>query len=152
MFQLSFFCLFYVFLHIFLKILRLFNVIKIAVNLFMQWKECLTNGQMLARSDHYIFFSQFAWNSFLARCLQTFRAYYFYTFFLQMIQQSTVVVHFSIFFQGIISIVGISNKASYTHGLQTLGEEIAFTARLKINSQSQIFWYCQSIFCLPHQP
>ena len=28
-----------------------------------------------------------------------------------MIQQSTVVVHFSIFFQGIIDIAGISNKA-----------------------------------------
>ena len=47
---------FFHFVPIFLKILRLFNVIKIAVNLFMQWKECLTNGQMLARSDHYIFF------------------------------------------------------------------------------------------------
>ena len=83
-FQSCFICLFSlfcIFLHIFLKILRLFNVIKIAVNLFMQWKECLTNGQMLARSDHYIFFSQFAWNSFLARCLQTFRAYYFYAIF-----------------------------------------------------------------------
>ena len=31
-------------------------------------------------------------------------------------------------------------------------EEIAFTARLKICSQSQIFRYGQSIFCLPHQP
>ena len=81
MFHLDSFSSFFHFLPIFLKILRLFNVIKIAVNLFMQWKECLTNGQMLARSDHYIFFSQFAWNSFLARCLQTFRAYYFYTIF-----------------------------------------------------------------------
>ena len=32
------------------------------------------------------------------------------------------------------------------------GEEIAFTARPKINSHSQIFRYGQSIFCLPHRP
>ena len=38
------------------------------------------------------------------------------------------------------------------HGLRTPGEEIAFTARPKIKSQSQIFSYSQSIFCLPHQP
>ena len=31
-------------------------------------------------------------------------------------------------------------------------EEIAFTAWPKINSQSQIFMYGRSIFCLPHQP
>ena len=31
-------------------------------------------------------------------------------------------------------------------------EEIAFTARPKIKSQSQIFRYCRSIFCLPHRP
>ena len=39
-----------------------------------------------------------------------------------------------------------------THGLQAPGEEIAFTARRKIKSQSQIFRYVQSIFCLPHRP
>ena len=38
------------------------------------------------------------------------------------------------------------------HGLQTPGEEITFTAPLKINSHCQIFRYGQSIFCLPHQP
>ena len=38
------------------------------------------------------------------------------------------------------------------HGLRTPGEEIAFTARPKINSQSQIFRYGRSIFCLPHRP
>ena len=32
------------------------------------------------------------------------------------------------------------------------GEEIAFTARPKIHSLSQIFRYGQSIFCLPHRP
>ena len=35
------------------------------------------------------------------------------------------------------------------HGLQTPGEEIAFTARPKINSDSQIFRYGWNIFCLP---
>ena len=40
----------------------------------------------------------------------------------------------------------------YDHRLRTPGEEIAFTARPKINSQSQIFRYGQSIFCLPHEP
>ena len=38
------------------------------------------------------------------------------------------------------------------HGLRTPREEIDFTARLKIQSQSQIFTYGQSIFCLPHRP
>ena len=38
------------------------------------------------------------------------------------------------------------------HGLRTPREEIAFTARPKIHSHSQIFGYGQSIFCLPHRP
>ena len=38
------------------------------------------------------------------------------------------------------------------HGLRTPTEEIAFTARLTINSHSKIFRYDQSIFCLPHPP
>ena len=38
------------------------------------------------------------------------------------------------------------------HGLRTPGEEIAFTARPKIHSHSQIFRYGRSIFCLPHRP
>ena len=39
-----------------------------------------------------------------------------------------------------------------SHGLRTPREEIAFTARPKIQSQSQIFRYGRSIFCLPHRP
>ena len=38
------------------------------------------------------------------------------------------------------------------HGLRTPREEIAFTARPKIHSHSQIFRYGRSIFCLPHPP
>ena len=41
---------------------------------------------------------------------------------------------------------------NWQHGLRTPGEEIAFTARPKINSQSQIFRYSQHVFCLPHRP
>ena len=41
---------------------------------------------------------------------------------------------------------------SWKHGLRTPVEEIAFTARQKIKSLSQIFRYGQSIFCLPHRP
>ena len=37
------------------------------------------------------------------------------------------------------------------HGLRTPREEIAFTALPKIQSQSQIFIYGRSIFCLPHR-
>ena len=40
----------------------------------------------------------------------------------------------------------------FIHGLRTSGEEIAFTERPKIKSQSQIFRYGLSIFCLPHRP
>ena len=40
----------------------------------------------------------------------------------------------------------------HNHGLRTPGEEIAITAWPKIHSQSQIFRYGRSIFCLPHQP
>ena len=48
-----------------------------------------------------------------------------------------------------------SAKASnviWGHGLRTPREERAFTARPKIQSQSQIFRYNGSIFCLPHRP
>ena len=38
------------------------------------------------------------------------------------------------------------------YGLRTPREEIAFTARPKIQSQSQIFRYGGNIFCLPHRP
>ena len=38
------------------------------------------------------------------------------------------------------------------HGLRTPREEIAFTARPKIHSHSQIIKYGQSIRCLPHWP
>ena len=40
----------------------------------------------------------------------------------------------------------------HAHGLRTPREEIAFTARPKIHSHSQIFRYSGSIFCLPHRP
>ena len=39
-----------------------------------------------------------------------------------------------------------------THGLRMPSEEIAFTTRPKIKSQSHIFRYGRSIFCLPHRP
>ena len=38
------------------------------------------------------------------------------------------------------------------HGLRTPREEIAFTARPKTHSHSQMFRYDRSIFCLPHRP
>ena len=44
------------------------------------------------------------------------------------------------------------NAQALDHRLRTPGEEIAFTARPKIHSYSQIFRYSQSIFCLPHRP
>ena len=44
------------------------------------------------------------------------------------------------------------DRRDRNHGLQTPREEIAFTARPKIQSQSQIFRYGRSIFCLPHRP
>ena len=40
----------------------------------------------------------------------------------------------------------------FWHGLRMPREEIAFTAWPKIQSQSQIFRYGRSIFCLPHRP
>ena len=51
-------------------------------------------------------------------------------------------------------ILSSNNMFSYTvsHGLRTPREDIAFTARPKIQSQSQIFRYGGSIFCLPHRP
>ena len=45
-----------------------------------------------------------------------------------------------------------TNNNNKDHELWTPREEIAFTARPKIHSHSQIFRYGQSIFCLPHQP
>ena len=44
------------------------------------------------------------------------------------------------------------HNGGWDHGLRTPREEIAFTARPKIQSQSQIFRYGRSIFCLPHRP
>ena len=41
---------------------------------------------------------------------------------------------------------------STNHGLRTPREQIAFPARPKIHSHSQIFRYGGSIFCLPHRP
>ena len=40
----------------------------------------------------------------------------------------------------------------FLHGLRTPGKEIAFTARPKIKSQSQIYSCGRSIFFLPHRP
>ena len=39
-----------------------------------------------------------------------------------------------------------------SHGLRTPREKIAFTARPKIHSHSQIFMFGQSIICLPQRP
>ena len=44
------------------------------------------------------------------------------------------------------------DRLAFTHKPRTPGEEITFTAWPKINSDSQIFKYGQSIFCLPHRP
>ena len=44
------------------------------------------------------------------------------------------------------------SQYGFFHGLRTPREEIAFPVRPKIQSQSQIFRYGQSIFCLPHRP
>ena len=46
----------------------------------------------------------------------------------------------------------VSQISSQYHRLRTLRQQIAFTAQPKIQSQSQIFRYGGSIFCLPHQP
>ena len=43
-------------------------------------------------------------------------------------------------------------KHAIFQGLWTPREEIAFTARPKVQSQSQIFRYGGSKFCLPHRP
>ena len=45
-----------------------------------------------------------------------------------------------------------SFKFGHNHGLRTPRQKIAFTARPKIHSHSQIFRYGGSIFCLPHRP
>jgi hypothetical protein len=47
---------------------------------------------------------------------------------------------------------GSKLHAAFGHGLRMPGEEIAFTARPKINSHSQIIRYGQSKFCLSHMP
>ena len=44
-----------------------------------------------------------------------------------------------------------SGQNLWDHGLRTPREEIPFTARPKTQSQSQIFRYGGSIFCLPHR-
>ena len=46
----------------------------------------------------------------------------------------------------------LARKDDHSHELWTPREEIVFTARPKIQSQSQIFRYVQSIFSLPHGP
>ena len=66
--------------------------------------------------------------------------------------------YFELLFR-INEIIIISEQRNYCppryimlHGLRTPRDEIAFTARPKIQSQSQIFRYGGSIFCLPHRP
>ena len=59
-------------------------------------------------------------------------------------------VFYDITFGVILSTV--SGEQTSKHGLRTPREEIAFTARPKIHSHSQIFRYGRSIFCLPHRP
>jgi hypothetical protein len=46
----------------------------------------------------------------------------------------------------------LENWDTYHHGLWTPREKTAFTARPEIQSQSQIFRYGRSIFCLPNWP
>ena len=46
----------------------------------------------------------------------------------------------------------LNAQCNMGHRLRTCGEEIAFTARPKIQSQSEIYRYGRSIFCLPHRP
>ena len=52
----------------------------------------------------------------------------------------------------IIAVAFFSPANRRGHGLRTPREEIAFTARPKIHSHSQIFRYGQGIFFLPHWP
>ena len=57
------------------------------------------------------------------------------------------------FLEGLHNVVKSFMKLHiYNQRLRTPSEEIAFTARPKIKSQSQIFSYGRSIFCLPHRP
>ena len=49
-------------------------------------------------------------------------------------------------------LLSIKRTFDIKHGLGTPRVEISFTARPKIQSQSQIFKYGGSIFCLPHRP
>ena len=62
------------------------------------------------------------------------------------------ILETSDFFFQIWAVGRIGFFNSQLHGLRTPREEIAFTARPKIHSPSQIFRYGQSIFCLPHRP
>ena len=59
---------------------------------------------------------------------------------------------FSFWVNSTQSLTKKNNLHPTTHGLRTPREEIAFTARPKIQSQSQIFRYGGSLFCLPHRP
>ena len=57
-------------------------------------------------------------------------------------------------FEKLISLGNISLQfleLAFMHGLRTPREEIAFTARLKIHSHSQIFRCGRSMSCLPHR-
>ena len=54
--------------------------------------------------------------------------------------------------KGVITQVTFVRFLGSRHRLRTPREAIAFTARPKTHSHSQIFRYGRSIFCLPHQP
>ena len=68
----------------------------------------------------------------------------------KMSMWSSVVSPFSSLLVSMILVEAIWHTR--VHGLRTPREEKAFTARPKIQFQSQIFRYGRSIFCLPHQP
>ena len=97
-----FFALFCVFLHIFLKILRLFNVIKMLLICSCNEKNVSKTVKCslgLARSDHYTFFFTICMQFFFGQMFANISCILLlYDFFLQMIQQSALVVNFSIFF------------------------------------------------------
>ena len=68
--------------------------------------------------------------------------------FLENLRRPNLFLRFSDLYTGVHTTLVNSN----THGLRTPREEIAFTTRPKIQSQSQIFRYGRSIFCLPYWP
>ena len=65
------------------------------------------------------------------------------------------ISHHHVYYNMLFFCLGFGEHCNFDvhhHGLRTPREEIAFTARPKIPSHSQIFRYGQRIFCLPHWP